>query len=57
MPISSSMLDVLNSTSRLFKADDRFYSYKKEKSDFVIENNSDIANLQMQIEKVLSILI
>lgn len=34
MPISSSMLDVLNSTSRLFKADDRFYAYKKEKSDF-----------------------
>lgn len=34
MPISSSMLDVLNSTSRLFKADDRFYTYKKEKSDF-----------------------
>lgn len=30
---------------------------KKEKSDFVIENNSDIAHLQMQIEKVLSILI
>lgn len=30
---------------------------KKENSDFVIENDSDLANLEVQVEKVLSILI
>lgn len=30
---------------------------KLEKSDFVVENNSDLANLEVQVEKVLSILV